>query len=74
VGNFRSIDVHASRRFVLPRSELDVFLEVINLFDFQNPCCAAYDVVTTPLGSTELEIDLDDYLPLVPSIGVAWRF
>lgn len=67
---FHSLDVRISREFDLPRGDLTAFLEVTNLYDRPNPCCTEYSV--RPDGS--LSSRETRWLPLVPSLGVVWRF
>jgi outer membrane receptor protein involved in Fe transport len=75
VGTFQSLDVRARRRFSLPRGEIDFYMEVINAFDHVNPCCLAYDVEVGGAGEVEsLELSRETYLPLLPNVGVTWRF
>lgn len=70
--DFVSIDARLSRRFQLRHGELDAWFEVINLANRGNPCCVNYEVVAGP--PVELLRDEDHWLPLVPSIGVLWRY
>ena len=74
VGRFQSVDVRLSRSFYLPRSELTLYGEVINALDHPNPCCVAYDIEVEDPDEPELERGLEDWLPRVPSVGIAWRF
>ena len=74
VADFQSLDVRVSRRIELPRSELTVFGELINAFNHSNPCCLAYDLETDPEEGISLSTDFDEWLPLIPSVGVFWRF
>lgn len=67
---FHALDIRVSRQFDISRGELTAFLEVTNLFDRQNPCCTEYSV--RPDGS--LANRTKHWLPLVPSLGVIWRF
>jgi len=67
---FNTLDIHVSRRFDLPLGDLTAFLDVTNLYDRQNPCCTEYSLLEDgSLGSREAH-----WLPLVPSLGVVWRF
>ena len=59
-----------SRKFGLPRGDLTTFLEITNLYDGANPCCTEYSLL--PDGS--LDSNEAYWLPLVPSLGVVWRF
>jgi hypothetical protein len=67
---FHSLDMRVSRKFGLPRSDLTAFLEITNLYDRANPCCTEYSLL--PDGS--LNSRQSNWLPLVPSLGVVWRF
>ncbi|NQV86277.1 MAG: hypothetical protein HQ492_04290 [Woeseiaceae bacterium] len=52
---------------------MTAFLEVSNLYDRQNECCTEYSVETTSGGPLLVEKKAY-WLPLVPSLGVIWRF
>ena len=71
---FHSIDARASRRFDVSKGELSVFLEITNLYDRENPCCTKYRVLTDGSGNQTLDADQGNWLPLIPSLGVTWRF
>jgi len=68
--NYHSIDVRASRRFDLQRGELTAFLEITNLYNRANACCVEYSLDE----DGDLEARERHWLPLVPSLGVVWRF
>ena len=68
--DFHALDVRVSRDLDVTRGDLTAFLEITNLYDRQNPCCAEYSV--RPDGS--LTSRDKHWLPLVPSLGVIWRF
>jgi hypothetical protein len=51
-----------------------VFAEVTNAFDRRNPCCTDFSLEPSGDGSRELEREYRHWLPLVPSIGVLWRY
>ena len=70
---FHTLDARISREFEVRRGDLTVFLEVSNLYDRDNPCCTEYSVITTATGP-ELVGKEAHWLPLVPSLGVVWRF
>jgi outer membrane receptor protein involved in Fe transport len=70
---FHTLDARVSRVFDVRRGDLTVFLEVSNLYDRDNPCCTEYSVTTTATGP-ELVGREANWLPLVPSLGVVWRF
>ena len=67
---FHAVDVRVSREFDLARGDLTAFLEITNLYARANPCCTEYSL--TPDGS--LNGRESNWLPLVPSLGVVWRF
>lgn len=71
---FHTLDARVSRDFELRRGELTAFLEVTNLYDRQNPCCTEYSLQTGPGGTANLVAREAHWLPIVPSLGVVWRF
>lgn len=73
-GEFQSLDVRISRRFDVSRGELTGFLEVTNLYNHVNPCCTEYSVGVDENGGAFLLRDENNWLPMVPSLGVVWRF
>ncbi len=66
---FHSLDARVSREFSVRRGDLSVFLEVSNLYSRENHCCTEYSATATELLEREA-----NWLPLVPSLGVVWRF
>ncbi len=68
---FHTLDARASRDFDVKRGTLTAFLEVTNLYNRGNPCCTEYSVQP---GSGELVAIEKYWLPIVPSLGVVWRF
>ncbi len=70
---FHTLDVRISREFVVRRGDLTVFLEASNLYNRANPCCTEYSVTPSVSAATLLAKE-DSWLPLVPSLGVVWRF
>ena len=70
---FHSVDARISRDFALRRGDLTAFLEVSNLYNRKNPCCTEYSINTDSLGPTLVGQE-EDWLPMVPSLGVVWRF
>jgi outer membrane receptor protein involved in Fe transport len=71
---FHTLDARISREFKLRRGELTAFLEVTNLYDRDNPCCTEYSVQLDATGASELVAREAHWLPIVPSLGVVWRF
>jgi len=70
---FQSLDVRVSREFDVRRGDLTVFLEVSNLYDRVNTCCTEYSMTTGPDGPLLVEEETR-WLPLLPSLGIVWRF
>ncbi|MCP4299399.1 MAG: TonB-dependent receptor, partial [Gammaproteobacteria bacterium] len=71
---FHTLDARVSRDFDLRRGELTAFLEITNLYDRANPCCTEYSLQTGPGGTDVLFAREAHWLPIVPSLGVVWRF
>ena len=71
---FHTLDARASRRFDLPRGELTAFLEITNIYNQRNPCCAEYQLQTDVNGDQTLIRNEGNWLPLMPSLGVIWQF
>ena len=73
--DFNTLDFRISRTFQLPKSELVTFLEVTNLLNQRNSCCTRYYVETDEAtGERTFLSNRSHWLPLVPSLGVVWRF
>jgi len=72
--DYASLDARVSHEWSLPRGTLTVHAEATNLLDRRNPCCTDLEYVTDADGTASLERDLRHWLPLVPSIGVLWKF
>jgi len=70
--HFSSIDLHLSRDFRIGKGRLRTFLEITNLFNTENPCCADYQLGASPGGGYTLSREEDYWLRLVPSLGVTW--
>ena len=68
--HYASLDARMSREWALPRGTLTAHVEVTNALDRRNPCCT--DLALGEDGT--LDRDLRHWLPLVPSIGVLWKF
>ncbi len=72
--DYNSLDVRVTRTFALPRGALDVFVELSNAIDRANACCVKSDVTQNPDGSLRYSRAEDSWLPLIPSVGVLWRY
>ena len=71
---FHTVDARASRRIDVAKGELTAFLEITNIYDQQNTCCTKYRLQTDSGGNQVLISNEDHWLPLIPSLGVIWRF
>jgi hypothetical protein len=71
---YASVDARVSRDFALPRGTLNVFAEVTNVLDRQNHCCTDFSYETGEDGTVVLEREYRDWLPLIPNVGVLWKF
>jgi hypothetical protein len=71
---FQTLDIKATRRVELERSDLSWFLELTNALNRDNPCCLDYTVERNSSGRTILVAEIDNWLPLVPSFGILWEF
>jgi len=72
--DYASVDLRISRDFALSRGDLTVFAEVTNAADRRNPCCTEFSLEPGSNSNLVLEKDYRHWLPLVPSIGVLWRY
>ena len=73
-GYFASLDLRLSRDVELGRGTLSAFVEVSNALDRRNPCCTDFAYHVGDDGSLTLEEDIRHWLPLVPNLGVLWKF
>ena len=73
LGDFKSVDIRIARELVFQRSSATLFLEVANVFDWNNECCIQYDVDDED-GPLELDTESTRYLPIFASLGLVWRF
>jgi hypothetical protein len=71
--DYASLDARVSREWPLPRGTLTLHGEVTNALDRRNPCCTDIEYETSG-GVATLDRELRHWLPLVPSIGVLWKF
>ncbi|MEM9301976.1 MAG: TonB-dependent receptor [Pseudomonadota bacterium] len=69
LGSFASIDLRISRRFKVGEGKLVGFFELTNALDRENPCCVDYESDDGQLLRSE-----DNWLPIVPALGISWEF
>jgi hypothetical protein len=59
LGSFASLDLRASREVLLRVGSLDVFVEISNATNRENPCCVDFDLDEAPTGELlEEETDM----------------
>jgi len=71
---FASLDFRVSRRFAVRHGELTGFIEATNATNRANTCCVDYGEEVDIAGNTYLEANKENWLPVVPSIGLLWQF
>ena len=69
---FHRLDLRVRRYFEFSRSRLSVFAEVSNVYDRSNVRNYEYNVSLQPNGALRVNRLADDWLPLLPSIGISW--
>ncbi len=74
LSDFASIDLRIARRFDLESAgELTAFVEVNNLVKRSNECCVEYQI-EDDVDPAILDVEIQDSLPLIPSVGFVWKF
>lgn len=73
LGSYASLDLRASRPVPLRVGSLDVFVEVSNATNRDNPCCGDFDLEIDENG-VFLEQDTDTWLPRLATFGILWQF
>jgi hypothetical protein len=71
--DYSSLDAKLSYEWSLPRGTLTLHGELTNALDRRNPCCTDIEYQTVD-GVPALDSELRHWLPLVPSVGVLWKF
>jgi hypothetical protein len=73
--DYARADLRVARRFDLGSAgELSAFIEVSNLTNQGNVCCVEYQLEDSETPETFLDVGPRNSLPLVPSLGVLWKF
>ena len=74
LADFASIDLRIARRFDLESAgELTAFVEINNLVKRSNECCVEYQI-EDEADPVILDVETQDSLPLIPSLGFVWKF
>ncbi len=72
---YARLDLRVSKLFPTLRGGWTVFLEVINLTNRRNVCCTEdFEYAIEPDGSVTVVPEYQYWAPIVPSIGIGWRF
>jgi len=66
---FQTLDLHVARHFNVGRHRVTLTADLINSLDRANPCCVGFDV-----DDGRVEREVDNWLPLIPSLGFRVRF
>ena len=75
MSNYSRFDARIARRFDLGAAgELTAFVEVSNLTKRNNDCCVEYQLEDEEGGDVFLDVEPRGTLPLIPSVGVLWKF
>ena len=74
LGTYFTLDFRISREIPVKTGRLSAFFEVSNLTNRQNPCCIDYDTDEDAAGEVVLDETIDDWLPIIPAIGIFWEF
>ena len=75
LADYARLDLRIARRFEFESAgELTAFLEVSNLTQRNNDCCMEYQLESDSLGNVNLDVQPHGSLPMVPSLGVLWKF
>ncbi|MGH8251574.1 MAG: TonB-dependent receptor plug domain-containing protein [Steroidobacteraceae bacterium] len=74
ISNYSRVDLRIARRFDLGSAgELTAFVEANNIFKRNNDCCVEYQMEDEE-GPVFLDVETRGSLPLIPSLGVVWKF
>ena len=72
---YQRVDVRVGRFIPTASGQLRIFVQVLNVFDRDNPCCVTdFDFDSKPDGTVAVTPTYDTWLPRLPSVGIAWEF
>lgn len=75
VSDYLRFDARIARRFDLGAAgELTAFFEVTNLAKRNNDCCLEYQLEDEEEEEVFLDVEPRGTLPLIPSLGILWKF
>ncbi|MFL6547200.1 MAG: TonB-dependent receptor plug domain-containing protein, partial [Povalibacter sp.] len=73
LGPYTRFDLRVNRDVRLRSGRLSYYLEVMNLFDAENPCCIE-EFGLNPRNHSEVLVEESYWLPRLPSLGFQWEF
>ncbi|MEM9303665.1 MAG: TonB-dependent receptor [Pseudomonadota bacterium] len=73
LGGYHRLDVRASRTIPLPNSTLQLYVEVLNLYNRKNECCREVFQFRSNQQQRSFEVS-EQWLPFTPSLGIKWEF
>ena len=75
VSDYLRFDARIARRFDLGEAgELTAFVEASNVAKRNNDCCVEYQLEDEEEEDVFLDVEARGTLPLIPSVGVIWKF
>lgn len=73
--SFFKLDLRVSKTFHTSHGELELFAEVLNATNRDNVCCTEdFELEIGPGGTVVVRPELRYWAPIVPTLGVGWRF
>lgn len=69
---YHRLDLRATRTYQFSRSQLDVFLDITNLYNHENERIRYIQFTRNPNGSFTGADVVEHWLPLIPSFGLRW--
>jgi len=71
---FATLDARISRKFAVKHGKLSAFFELTNATNRRNKCCSDYEINEDRDGNAILDLSKDNWLPLLPAVGILWEF
>ncbi|MCW8985523.1 MAG: TonB-dependent receptor [Thermoanaerobaculales bacterium] len=72
---YARIDLRAGKLFPTAHGEFRLYLEIINLTNRKNVCCTEdFEFVVEPEGSVTTISEERFWAPIIPTLGIGWRF
>ncbi|MFQ5605391.1 MAG: TonB-dependent receptor domain-containing protein [bacterium] len=71
---YHRLDLRVSRMFPFSKGGLEIFIEMINTYNRSNLKNFDYAIVNVSEDSARLDKTEDNWLPILPSVGLTWEF